>query len=954
MRALGALIALPLVLAQADIDRVIDQVNIESEYKEYTLTVDSAATQDGTISDDGNGGKKSTLSFDRTPAQGAPDDEYWTFLKVHFKKFWIPLGAHVEVCGKDRTECYKHEKFDGGRYTTHNIKAGDDSQDRFSSFTIDGSFLTVDVVVPKDVEWIKDVHEVVLWKLDKGASPRLAPAGSTPDREAAKLAICQNNERQNAACRRTQYPTEFKKSYNVARLYVGNSGGMCTTWRVSAGNLMMTNNHCFKEQWELSSSEVHFNYQAANCPSNKLASASTRADAGTVKVKPDRLLRTSAALDYTIYTLTADGFRTINSWSDNQGNRFGYFTLDYSTDPYEGMPIYIPQHGSGHPKQISITDDTDRTDGMCKLNSVQWSRKESRIGYRCDTVGGSSGSPVVLRNSHKVVGLHNMGGCPSYMNGGIKIKHIWPEIQQFFNGAPPAPAPSPPWQPPPAPVSQHCQGYFGSCNANCNRLFHVTKSASNGGQCPPPDAASKAKPCQNGEGDCKIACQPQCGSKQCGDDGCGGSCGSCYSGYTCSTYGTCRYSPPTPPVVNPVDAVPSCYQKTCNYKVSDGPDCPYGYEELNKGTSSGCSGGFDECSYGFAEAIRARLSTGRDRAYDPAKQASSPWHSSRPGGCYVMQYSSSEYLFYSSGAKTGVPSSQMKVVCRRVGFRGPGCKYDRPGAVCRPNCAGVQCGDDGCGGQCQPGCDTAGGETCSANGQCQGPTCSAYASLCAKPGLKLAATASTKRCSKSWSGSWCSEAECCEYRTCAADALCDNRNYRMVSGASSVQCRECTSSGQMNPRSCCVPIRANPAPPACPPDTASKSYCDFIVSLTEKYRQYNFGCLDPEGQYTVKCKTTCKNAGYKVCGEQLTTAISLAAGKEEENEGGSKIKAPWLAAFAGIVALFGACAGVALGRSNGGGALPAELGATSSALSPTQRLDSIEHKPMAGGEIADI
>jgi hypothetical protein len=85
---------------------------------------------------------------------------------------------------------------------------------------------------------------------------------------------------------------------------------------------------------------------------------------------------------------------------------------------------------------------------------------------------------------------------------------------------------------------------------------------------------------------------------------------------------------------------------------------------------------------------------------------------------------------------------------------------------------------------------------------------------------------------------------------------------------------------------------------------------------------------------------------YKVCGESLASAISLAAGKEDEQSNGDNtMKASWVAAFASIVALFGVCAGVALGRSRSGGNSN-ELAGTVSSLSPTQRLDSIEHKQM--------
>jgi hypothetical protein len=37
----------------------------------------------------------------------------------------------------------------------------------------------------------------------------------------------------------------------------------------------------------------------------------------------------------------------------------------------------------------------------------------------------------------------------------------------------------------------------------------------------------------------QTACVPSCGGKACGDDGCGGSCGTCAVGTTCSSGGTC-------------------------------------------------------------------------------------------------------------------------------------------------------------------------------------------------------------------------------------------------------------------------------------------------------------------------------------------------------------------------------------------------------------------------------
>lgn len=46
-------------------------------------------------------------------------------------------------------------------------------------------------------------------------------------------------------------------------------------------------------------------------------------------------------------------------------------------------------------------------------------------------------------------------------------------------------------------------------------------------------------------GDCMPTCTPQCGSRRCGDDGCGGSCGSCIAGQMCSS-GRCVDAPCSP------------------------------------------------------------------------------------------------------------------------------------------------------------------------------------------------------------------------------------------------------------------------------------------------------------------------------------------------------------------------------------------------------------------------
>src|SRR5512143_1235791 len=85
-----------------------------------------------------------------------------------------------------------------------------------------------------------------------------------------------------------------------------------------------------------------------------------------------------------------------------------------------------------------------------------------------------------------------------------------------------------------------------------------------------------------------CVCSPYCGSRDCGDDGCGGSCGMCGTNETCSSSGHCTYSgggttPPAEWHCNPAywDAGDGC---DCNCGALD-PDCGEAGQQLE-----GCTG----------------------------------------------------------------------------------------------------------------------------------------------------------------------------------------------------------------------------------------------------------------------------------------------------------------------------------------------------------------------------
>ncbi len=147
-----------------------------------------------------------------------------------------------------------------------------------------------------------------------------------------------------------------------------------------------------------------------------------------------------------------------------------------------------------------------------------------------------------------------------------------------------------------------------------------------------------------------VTCQPNCLSRQCGDDGCGGSCGSCGADQICGDDYFCHD-----------DCTPDCSQNTC------GPD--------------GCGGSCGSCSDGLT------CTAGRCEA---ACAPSCDGRACGPDGC--------------GGTCGTCPADHT-------------CDDGVCAAPCAPACDGAECGDDGCGGSCGT---CAAGDTCDA-GRCTTP-----------------------------------------------------------------------------------------------------------------------------------------------------------------------------------------------------------------------------------------
>ncbi|MBS0045182.1 trypsin-like peptidase domain-containing protein [Shewanella sp. M16] len=335
------------------------------------------------------------------------------YIKLHFTNVQLSNGAKLVVRSPDNSERYEYTATDM-RAATLDAKFGDDGIHSFSVMSISNDSAIIEYYPSTSVAVDEQSEFGTVDSYFYGTESVIQPADD-PLNDVSPLSTCGVNERKGVQCWADSHPIEFERSRPIARLVIGGRS-LCTGWRVGADNKMFTNNHCVETAQELASTEVWFNYQNKSCNGNTKETI--------VKVTGNEFFKTDYTLDYTLFSV--NNFTAIT--------QFGHLGLEVR-DALQGELIYIPQHGSGNPKELAIESDQD-SNGLCQVNAASTNGRGSNtdIGYNCDTIGGSSGSPVIAASSNNAVALHHLGGC---YNKGAKISKIWPQVSDHFNGVVP-------------------------------------------------------------------------------------------------------------------------------------------------------------------------------------------------------------------------------------------------------------------------------------------------------------------------------------------------------------------------------------------------------------------------------------------------------------------------------------------------------------------------------------
>jgi V8-like Glu-specific endopeptidase len=174
---------------------------------------------------------------------------------------------------------------------------------------------------------------------------------------------------------------EYRAARAIAKLtFVTADGPATCTGFLVGDSLLLTNEHCVKSQEECDTTIAIFGYEE---------------DAGG-KPRPGERVPCrkwiKSLFDLDVSALQLDG---------TPGARWGRLEL-LARDVSANEAVLVIQHPGGQPKQYSQAD--------CRVSTpvAPGRAPDTDFGHLCDTMGGSSGSPV-LDASLKVVGLHHYG-----------------------------------------------------------------------------------------------------------------------------------------------------------------------------------------------------------------------------------------------------------------------------------------------------------------------------------------------------------------------------------------------------------------------------------------------------------------------------------------------------------------------------------------------------------------
>ncbi|RHY22953.1 hypothetical protein DYB32_009346 [Aphanomyces invadans] len=316
------------------------------------------------------------------------------FVQVHFSDFSLPDGDSITL-----STSAKHRQ---------KIKAGDLNESGLSNRLDTGSSTLTIEYKSNGRHHSRDAKGFAIDYIlhePKKAAKKEDVCGAKPAWEPAQ-------------CLAKTDSVKYTLSKATARMVIQGGQGAGTGFLIGCDGWFLTNEHNIETQAATTAATYEFGSECS-CD-DKQGNTKMMGCEGKVKITGDAtLFAVNKELDYTLVQFDKKHWATLEP--------FGYFTLRRSGAEL-GEKMWAPQYPQAHPLQIVQRLENQTATTITSLN-VENECGKGQVGYYADTMGGSSGAPVVGNADNQVIALHHCGGC---QNVAYSTKKILDDVEKIF------------------------------------------------------------------------------------------------------------------------------------------------------------------------------------------------------------------------------------------------------------------------------------------------------------------------------------------------------------------------------------------------------------------------------------------------------------------------------------------------------------------------------------------
>lgn len=341
-----------------------------------------------------------TASTDNSPSQfKLSSSDSAKSLAVHFSTLKLADGDKLVLRGKQNEN-----------YTI--TAATEPSSGGFWSRPVAGSYVQIEFVPTKGLTTAQRTASGFTVSIDgyKGMD-------STAQEE-----NCGTDDSQPAKCFITDNAKDvqvYLKAQAVARVLI-NGSVPCSGAILGPSGYFLTAAHCIRTSKDAREAIIEFGAETSECADDSKIQMGAQ---GSDFLRNSQLYAVNVTLDYAIVKLDL-------SSNANLVSKFGFLKLR-GAGATSNEELFIPHHPNAYAKRVSVKNDGKAIAAQVGTAKLACSGKVvDQITYTADTVGGSSGAPVISATDYTIIGVHRCGGCTSVgSNSGLNAKVISEDLK---------------------------------------------------------------------------------------------------------------------------------------------------------------------------------------------------------------------------------------------------------------------------------------------------------------------------------------------------------------------------------------------------------------------------------------------------------------------------------------------------------------------------------------------